>query len=46
MTETSYEQFLAGKVDFRSDFGFEVDEDEINCNLLPHQRPSKSRAGG
>jgi hypothetical protein len=34
---TSYEQFLAEKVAFQQSYGFEVAEDEVICNLLPHQ---------
>jgi hypothetical protein len=34
---TTYGDFLADKVDFRRDYGFEVGEDEINLNLKPHQ---------
>src|SRR4051812_18040894 len=33
-----YGAFLADKVNFRSDYGFDVDAAEVNEILLPHQR--------
>jgi len=34
---TGYTEFLAEKVNFRNASGFDVDLDDVNCNLLPHQ---------
>ena len=38
MTTDSYEAFLAEKVNFRNDCGFDINDADIHPILLPHQR--------
>ena len=33
-----YTKFLKAKVDFQQDYGFDIDDDDINPILMPHQR--------